>query len=76
MIIPFGGAIAGWLFALEPRLRMTIVSGWGFSDLLCRTAKHCTRVPNLKLRAICEWEEFLQLGAEHDRSGDCCVGRA
>ncbi len=58
-----GGAVAGWLFALEPRLRLTIVSGWAFSDFLCsRHGKHCTRVPYQKLRAVCEWEEFLRLG--------------
>ncbi len=62
-----GGAVAGWLFALELRLRMTIVSGWAFSDFLCfRHGKHCTRVPNQKLRAICEWPQYLELGAEHN----------
>ena len=60
-----GGAVAGWLFALEPRLRMTVVSGWAFSDFLCRTGKHCTRVPNQKLRGVCDWQRFLELGAEH-----------
>jgi hypothetical protein len=44
---------------------MTIVSGWAFSDALCRYSKHCTRVPNHKLRAVCDWPEFLALGAEH-----------
>jgi hypothetical protein len=60
-----GGAVAGWLFALEPRLRMTVISGWGFSDSLCARGKHCTRVPNQKLRAICGWDQYLRLGAEH-----------
>ncbi len=60
-----GGAVAGWLFALEPRLRLAVVSGWAFSDLLCRTGKHCTRVPNQKLRAVCGWDQFLRLGADH-----------
>jgi hypothetical protein len=54
------------MFALEPRVRATIVSGWAFSDVLCwRHGKHCTRVPNRKLRAVCEWKEFLELGAGH-----------
>jgi pimeloyl-ACP methyl ester carboxylesterase len=57
-----GGAIAAWLFALEPRLRLTIVSGWALSDALCRYSKHCTRVPNHKLRAVCDWPAFLRLG--------------
>jgi dienelactone hydrolase len=59
-----GGAVAGWMFALEPRLRMTIVSGWAFSDFLrSQHGKHCTRVPYHKLRSVCEWNEFLQLGS-------------
>jgi dienelactone hydrolase len=60
-----GGAVAGWLYAVETRTVMTLVSGWAFSDELCRYSKHCTRVPNHKLRAVCEWSEFLALGAAH-----------
>lgn len=73
-----GGAVAGRLFALEPRLRLTIVSGWAFSDFLrLRHGKHCTRVPNQKVRAVCGWDEFLRLGAAHSSllvlSGDADV---
>ncbi len=55
-----GGAVATWLFALEPRLRATIVSGWGLAD--AHRGKHCTSVPNHKMRAVCTWPEFLRLG--------------
>ena len=61
-----GGAVAGWVFTLEPRVRLTIVSGWAFSDFLSDAyGKFCTRVPYRKLRAVCEWNDFLRLGAEH-----------
>lgn len=61
-----GGAVAAWLYALEPRLKATIVSGWAISDeLAAGRGKHCTRVPNHKLRAVCTWPQFLQLGAAH-----------
>jgi hypothetical protein len=61
-----GGAVAGWVFALEPRVRMAIVSGWGFSDhLVYHHGKHCTRVPNRKMRAVCSWDAYLRLGAAH-----------
>jgi hypothetical protein len=60
-----GGAVAGWLFALEPRLRMAVVSGWAFGDYMCHSGKHCTNWPNQQLRAVCDWPAFLRLGAEH-----------
>ncbi len=60
-----GGAVATWLFALEPRLCATIVSGWAISDILAtRVGKFCTRVPNRKLRAVCDWSEFLSLASK------------
>lgn len=58
-----GGAVAAWLFGLEPRLRLTIVSGWGFSDFLLSTGKSCTNLPFQKLREACDWPDFLRLGA-------------
>jgi pimeloyl-ACP methyl ester carboxylesterase len=62
-----GGAVATWLFALEPRLRATIVSGWAISDILATcVGKFCTRVPNRKLRALCDWSEFLSLASENN----------
>lgn len=58
-----GGTVAGWLFALEPRLRLTIVSGWAFGDYLCANGKHCTNWPNQQLRELADWPDFLRLGA-------------
>jgi hypothetical protein len=60
-----GGAVASWLFGLEPRLRMTIVSGWGFGDYLLTTGKSCTNRPGQTARKLCDWPEYLRLGAEH-----------
>ena len=61
-----GGAVASWLFALDPRLRATIVSGWTFTDDLRYRAKHCSTAPIHALRAVCEWREFLALGSENN----------
>ncbi|MFC1463140.1 alpha/beta hydrolase [Verrucomicrobiota bacterium] len=61
-----GGAVASWLFALESRLRMTIVSGWTFTDDLRDRGKHCTSVPIHKMRAVCDWQDLLELSAEHN----------
>lgn len=60
-----GGAKAGWMLALEARLRLALVSGWAFSDLMLQYGKFCTRIPNQRLREHCDWPEFLSLGAPH-----------
>ncbi len=60
-----GGAKAGWMLALDTRLKMAIVSGWAFDDLLLTYGKFCTRVPNQRLRKLCSWPEFLSLAAPH-----------
>jgi len=57
-----GGAKAGWMAALEPRIRMAVVSGWAFQDITLRT-KYCTKVPNQRMREICTWPEYLSLAA-------------
>jgi len=58
-----GGAKAGWMLALDTRLKLAIVSGWAFDDLLLEYGKFCTRVPNQRLRKLCTWPEFLSLAA-------------
>ncbi len=60
-----GGAVAGWVWALEPRLRMAIVSGWAFGDYLCVNGKHCTNWPNQRMREVCDWPDYLRLGMAH-----------
>lgn len=62
-----GGAEAGWMAALEPRIRMAIVSGWAYHDVTLRT-KFCTRVPNERMRKLCTWTEYALLAAP-----DCAV---
>ena len=62
-----GGAVASWMAALEPRLKMAIVSGWAYSNVTLRS-KYCTKVPNQKLRELYTWPEFLSLAAP-----DCAV---
>ncbi|MCA9003927.1 MAG: acetylxylan esterase, partial [Planctomycetaceae bacterium] len=62
-----GGAVASWMAALEPRLKMAIVSGWAYDNATLRS-KYCTKVPNQLLRESCTWSEFLSLAAP-----DCAV---
>ena len=60
-----GGAVAGWVWALEPRLRMAVVSGWAFGDYLCVNGKHCTSWPNQRMRQVCDWSDYLCMGMVH-----------
>lgn len=59
-----GGAKAAWMAALEPRIKMAIVSGWALDDIGLRT-KVCTMVPNQRMREICTWVEYASLAAPH-----------
>lgn len=63
--LSLGGAKAGWMLALDPRLKMALVAGWAFDDGLLKYGKFCTRVPNQRLRALCEWTDYLALAAPH-----------
>ena len=58
-----GGAKAGWLLALEPRLKASLVSGWAFGDHMLVSGKLCTTLPNGALRDHCDWGDFLGLAA-------------
>jgi predicted GH43/DUF377 family glycosyl hydrolase/poly(3-hydroxybutyrate) depolymerase len=62
-----GGAKAGWMAALEPRIKMAIVSGWAYQDIALRT-KYCTRLPNQRMRELLTWDEYAALAAP-----DCAV---
>jgi hypothetical protein len=63
--LSLGGAKAGWMLALDPRLKMALVAGWAFDDILLEYGDFCTRVPNQRLRALCEWTDYLALAAPH-----------
>ena len=63
-----GGAKATWMLALDTRLKLGLVSGWGYGDHLTVHGKFCTRIPNQRLRAECDWVQFLSLAAP-----DCTV---
>lgn len=60
-----GGAKATWMIALETRLKMALVCGWGYGDELTIHGKFCTRIPNIRLKEKCNWSTFLSLGAPH-----------
>ncbi len=55
-----GGAKAGWMAALEPRIKMAIVSGWAYHDVTIRS-KYCTRLPNERMREELSWTEYASL---------------
>lgn len=57
-----GGATAGWLTAVEPRIRMALVCGWAFENIGIRT-KYCTKAPNQRMRDLISWSDYLALGA-------------
>lgn len=57
-----GGAKAGWMAALDSRLRFAIVSGWAFDDVGLWT-KYCTGAPNQLMRERLSWREYLSLAA-------------
>jgi dienelactone hydrolase len=59
-----GGAKAGWMMALDSRLRFAIVSGWAFDDIAMRS-KFCTRTPNERMREALTWSEYLALTTPH-----------
>ena len=61
-----GGAKAGWMAALDPRLRFAIVSGWAFAAATETWGKFCTRVPNRLMRDTgLTWHQYLSLAAPH-----------
>lgn len=62
-----GGAKAGWMAALEPRIKMAIVSGWAYQDIALRT-KYCTKLPNQRMRELIGWADYAALAAP-----DCAV---
>jgi dienelactone hydrolase len=62
-----GGAKAGWMAAVEPRIKMAIISGWAFHDVLIRS-KYCTKLPNQRMREELTWAEYAALAAP-----DCAV---
>jgi len=59
-----GGATAGWVAALDTRLRIALVTGWAFDDVTIPT-KLCTRRPNERMRQLCTWAEYAALPAPH-----------
>lgn len=62
-----GGAKAGWMAALEPRIKLAIVSGWAYDDITLQS-KYCTRLPNERMREQLSWTDYAALAAP-----DCAV---
>ncbi len=62
-----GGAKAGWMAAVEPRIKMALVCGWAYDDIALRT-KYCTTLPARRMREQLTWAEYAALPAP-----DCAV---
>lgn len=56
-----GGALACLVPALDKRLCMAIVSGFGLWEPAEKFRKRCIRVPGLNLKKICDTASFLSL---------------
>ncbi len=63
-----GGAIASWMAALDPRLKMAVITGWAYDDILLTAGKLCTNLPNQRMRENLTWTGFATLPAP-----DCAV---
>ncbi len=55
-----GGAKASWMAAVEPRIKMAVVSGWAYDDDVLRS-KYCTKLPNQRMREHLTWAELALL---------------
>jgi dienelactone hydrolase len=60
-----GGAVAGWMAALDERVKLALVCGWAYDDVITYEGKSCTRLPNQLMRKICSWQEYASLSAPH-----------
>ena len=58
-----GGAVAQFTAAVEPRLRLVLVSGWMYDPYLASHSKLCTATPLKRASEICTMEEMLALSA-------------
>lgn len=59
-----GGAKASWMAALEPRLRLALVCGWAYDDIVLPT-KSCTKASFTMMRRRMDWPAFIRLAAPH-----------
>ncbi len=57
-----GGATAGWTAVMDTRLRMAIVAGWAYDDIVI-SSKLCQRLPFERMRKLCSWTEYAALTA-------------
>ncbi len=60
-----GGASAGSLAILDPRIRGAVISGWGFIPSLAVYGKACTLVPYQDFSAMMDFGEMTALLAPH-----------
>jgi predicted GH43/DUF377 family glycosyl hydrolase/poly(3-hydroxybutyrate) depolymerase len=59
-----GGAKASWIAALDPRIKLALVCGWAYDDVVLNS-KLCTKVPFGRMREKLSWSDFAALAAPH-----------
>jgi dienelactone hydrolase len=59
-----GGAKASWVAALDPRIKLALVCGWAYDDVVL-DSKLCTKVPFTRMRKALSWCDFGSLAAPH-----------
>jgi dienelactone hydrolase len=57
-----GGAKASWVAALDPRIKLALVCGWAYDDVIL-DSKLCTKVPFTRMRKALSWNDFAALAA-------------
>ena len=62
-----GGALASWMAALDPRLKVSIMSGacLGPDTAVVGHGKRCEYVPRQRMLELCDWTEYMQLSVPH-----------
>ena len=63
-----GGASAGGLTLVDPRVHAAVLSGWGFIPSLAVYGKECTRLPYQAFEGIMDFEEMTALPASYCRT--------
>lgn len=60
-----GGASAGCVAILDPRIKSAVIAGWGFLPSLASYGKPCTQVPYRDFSAFMSFTEMTALLAPH-----------
>ena len=62
-----GGALSSWMAALDPRLKVSIISGacLGPYTSVVGHGKRCEFIPRQRMLKFCNWVDFMRLSVPH-----------